>query len=526
MGRKRQLNADFKHRVGNRTAKLTARDRSIFLVSSGAVLDASLDYAATTAGVARVAVPVLADWCLVDIADEDGVMRAGVAAVDPSKTPPEPRLALRVVQTAESEIHTEREFSALCAPLRARGHILGALTLISTTRQYTKEDAGFVEEFGRRAAMAIDNARLYDQTSRIAEMLQRSLLPDRLPRLEGVTVGARYFPAKQERVGGDWYDVLERPDGTIGIAVGDVSGKGVQAAVMMGKLRSALRAYALEEHSPSAVLERVDRLLRDFDSTQMATVLYLTVDPQSWTVRFSSAGHVPPLLRTPRATATYLGDGRSVPLGVSDRPVFHEAAHVVEPGSTLLLYTDGLIERQGSPLELGLTRLQAAVAEGPQDPDALCDHVVASLLPNGSAADDVALIALFVAPALERPLELRLSAEPSELRTVRSTLARWMGDVEATSDETYDVVVAACEAVTNAIQHAYGPGPASILVRAALEGAAVVVTVRDWGRWYEHAAEGYGLRLMRGLMDAVDVDTQGEGTKIRMTRHLEGARSP
>ncbi|MGH2554526.1 MAG: MASE1 domain-containing protein [Actinomycetota bacterium] len=221
-----------------------------------------------------------------------------------------------------------------------------------------------------------------EREHRIAETLQRSLLPDRLPEIPGVQVAVRYVPASTGmEVGGDWYDVMQLPAGHVGVAIGDVAGHGLRAAATMGQLRMALRAYALHARSPVVVVGRVRELVQRLIPAEMATLLYLVFDPDSGSVTFSNAGHLPPLLVGEDGQATYVEEGLAPPLGAAPHPEYDvEARTQISPGSTLLLYTDGLVERRGVSIRHGLARLKQEATASGRELDALCDHLLASLL--------------------------------------------------------------------------------------------------------------------------------------------------
>jgi serine phosphatase RsbU (regulator of sigma subunit) len=225
---------------------------------------------------------------------------------------------------------------------------------------------------------------------RVAETLQRALLPQRFPDVPGIAVAARYMPgAAGINVGGDWFDVVPVEDGSTGMAIGDVLGRGVKAASVMGQVRIAFRAYALPGDPPEVVLKRLDRLIQALELVHFSTMTYLMLNSSTGAARITRAGHPPPLLVSRDGDARYLEDGLSVPLGVSPEATFEQARFTLEPGSTLVLYTDGLIEgRRG--IDDGLSRLRNSVAPL-TDLEMLCDDVLARMLPSGSA-DDVALL--------------------------------------------------------------------------------------------------------------------------------------
>ena len=359
-----------------------------------------------------------------------------------------------------------------------------------------------------------------------AEVLQRSFVPERLPSIPGLQLAARFVPGGTGvEVGGDWYDVLELESGRIGVAIGDVAGRGVQAASLMGQLRNALRAYAYEQHAPATALEHLNRLAWSHEGVVMATLIYLVLDPAAGVVRLASAGHLPPLRADREGSTAYLTEGRSLPLGVSRDAVYAEAEYVLDPGSALLLYTDGLIEKRSTPIDDGLAQLKRAVAAtGAEDLEALCDRLLA---PVSGTEDDVALLALRLVALAPGGLDLTLPAEPLELGSLRRTLRRWLAECEARTAEAYDIVLACNEACANAIEHAYGPGDASVRIHAALSGDQVAIRVRDSGRWREARGSnrGRGLALMESLMDSVEIVTaDGRGTEVSMTRTLRRSR--
>ena len=300
----------------------------------------------------------------------------------------------------------------------AEGDVIGALTVGSReSNRFDENDAALLSLVADRAALAIGNASLYEREHKIVETLQRSLLPARLPRLPGMSVSARYMPGGAD-VGGDWYDAIVLEDGAFGLAMGDVVGHGLGAAALMGELRNGLRAYALDGRAPAEVVARLDRLVQQLRGDQMATLVYAVIEPDWAGLRFASAGHPPPLLVGPDGSAEYLWEGRTTPLGTGTGD-FEESAASLRDGSTLVLYTDGLVEVRGEPLEVGLERLREAVVEGPQDPDPLADHVLEALLGSRGGSDDVALLVLRTQPLALELMQLELPTDQTSLRYAR-----------------------------------------------------------------------------------------------------------
>jgi len=372
------------------------------------------------------------------------------------------------------------------------------------------------------AAAAAERARREHQ---IAETLQRSMLPDRLPSVPGVELAARYVPAAGDvEVGGDWYDVIALPDGQLGLVIGDVAGHGLLAATSMGQLRMALRAYALQDPSPTAVLAGLDRLMTELPMPEMVTVLYLLFDPDTNSLRYANAGHLPALV-VADGESTFLTDALAAPLGVTHDAGFLEANHTLEPGATLLLYTDGLIERRRVSLQDGLDLLSreglAEVRTG-VGVDELCDRLLRTLTDSHPAADDIAVLAVRPTRLGGVPLELSLSAEARNLQVLRRTVNRWLKESDIADDDANDVLIACGEACANVVRHAYPARVGEMELEARLEQGTLSLIVRDHGRWREPADRGggWGLELMRGVMDSVELAVTDDGTEVTMLRRV------
>jgi serine phosphatase RsbU (regulator of sigma subunit) len=292
--------------------------------------------------------------------------------------------------------------SLLAVPMVARRRTRGAILLAraDTERPFDQEDVDLAEDLVRRAALTLANVRLYQQEHTVADTLQRSLLPE-LPAIPGVESAAHYVSASTAAdVGGDFYDLLHLPDGSIGVVIGDVVGHDIAAAAAMGHLRGLIRACAWEapDPDPGVVLARVDRLVQGLGVASMATMVYARAVPPAedgapWRLHLASAGHPPPLLRTADGDVQLLDGVTGLLIGVDGSLPRRTTSIDLPRDATLLAYTDGLIERPGTDLDEGIAELVGRLAAAPVEagPRALCDAAVAGSL---DGRDDVALIAV------------------------------------------------------------------------------------------------------------------------------------
>jgi PAS domain S-box-containing protein len=381
---------------------------------------------------------------------------------------------------------------------------------------------GSATDIHERRSMEERLRRVYEREHHVAETLQRSLLPERLPRIDGVDLAARYIPAGTGAgVGGDWYDAIELRDGRVAVVVGDVVGHGLRAAAVMGQLRNACRAYALVESSPAEVVSRLNRLVASGEEEVMATVLYLVLDRETSEVVYTSAGHPPPLVVGPDG-AEFLDGGRSVPVGATESAVFREGSATLPEEATLFLYTDGLVERRDVSLDDRLAQLRAATSAVGGELSDVCDQVLSGVLGTKAPADDVALLAVRPAAVARDRLQLSLPAEPESLGGLRRRLGRFLHGAGADQDEAFEITLTISEAAGNAIEHAYGPGDAVFFVEASVDGGEVVASVRDTGSWRDRRDDqrGRGLTIMNGLMDDVEVARSPTGTVVTLRRRL------
>lgn len=364
-----------------------------FLAEASSELASSLDYESTLRNVAWLAVPALADWCAIHL-EQDGFLRPiAVAHVDPEKvalameyerrypTDPDAQTgAYQVLRTGESlllpEITDEmidagarsaehaatvRRLnlrSAMTVALRARGRSFGTITWVNgdSARRFSEADLIFGEDIARRAAIAIDNALLHSELKEVADRLQEAVLPAALPEVPGWELGAAYAVAGRVSVGGDFYDAIKLQDGRFALIIGDVMGRGVEAASAMAQVRSAVRAFVAVDPDPQVVLNRLDLLYERFPSEQLVTLLYALVDPRLDQVVLTCAGHPPPLLLDEAGNAEFIDTVRGTILGVG-RVERRRTVVPFLPGQTLLMFTDGVLERRGEDLQDSKDRL-------------------------------------------------------------------------------------------------------------------------------------------------------------------------
>jgi PAS domain S-box-containing protein len=548
-------------------AERDAVRRATFLAEAGALLDASMDPAETLDNLARLAVPEFADWCTVHLLDEDGdLQQVAVAHTDPEKVdwawelsrryPPriEPERGIgRVLMTGQPDVINDvsdellvtsaiddehlailRELgltAAVLAPLTARGRTLGALSFVSaeSSRHYGDVDVQLLVELGRRAGVALENAQLYTERSRIAHTLQARLLPSSLPSPPGLELAARYRAAGQyNEVGGDFYDAFERAPDEWVVVIGDVSGKGPEAAAMTALARYTIRSAALSGAAPCDVLRRLNDSLLYEEELQFITVAVAYLAPGlaggSTAVRLALGGHPPPFILRADGIVEQVGEPGML-LGVHADPRLTEVQVALGPGDSLLLYTDGVTEAgpRGAPVaEAGLARLLASLRGSA--PDELVSRIDAAArdADPSRARDDVALLAVHaLAEAQEGALVLTRPAVPQSLRELRDGIVEFATQLPDLDLEGLRLAVG--EACTNVVAHAYREQsePGLVYLRATVTADGLVVEIRDEGCGPSPRVDspglGLGLPLMKHLSRELEITRrEPAGTLVRM----------
>jgi PAS domain S-box-containing protein len=376
-------------------------------------------------------------------------------------------------------------------------------------------------------------ARDYEQARAVALTLQHAILaPTELPR----GFAARYTPAVPPlEVGGDWYDVVPLPGERIGVVVGDCVGRGLPAAAIMGQLRSASQAVLLRAPGPAEAVTDLDTFASRIPGADCTTVFCAIIDPAAGTVTYSCAGHPPPILVTARGEYRLLDQARSLPLGMLYADWRRSQATTTLPrGATLMLYTDGLVERRRQPLDTGIDAAAVTVAEHAQDhPDDVADYVMAAMTPVTGYDDDVAVLIYRHPPA---PLTVQVPADdPSSLALFRARLRQWLSAAGIRRAEATDILIAAGEAAANAVEHATAGRPADaapvqITLDARASHTVIHLTVADTGNWRSPPADreqpapgtrGHGVIFMHALMDDVTIDPSEHGTTVTLTKDLK-----
>ena len=414
------------------------RERQTFLLDASQAVANASGFKEALVGLADIAVPRLADLCIIDVIDEEGQIKRMVAHhADPAKAdlvqelferyPPEigsrhpavqsmaerrslwlsemPEEFLR--QTTRDARHLELTHllgftSFMCVPLVVAGQAHGALTLISagSGRRFGASDLSLAEDLATRLSGVVLAAQRREQEQEVSHILQRLLLPDDLPLVAGLELAARYMTARSgAEAGGDFYDVVTVPSGRIGFMIGDVEGHDPVAAAIMGQLRSAIRARAGQHREPHLLIDAVRWSWDLLGFSRMATCLVGRVDPSSGALNMTSAGHLPPVRVKASGGADLLVVGQTPPLGAPGRPAA-DSTHHMDPGDILFLYTDGLIEGGRTGIDTKLAQLVSSLADASEMPlGELCQMVIDTHVEHINRPDDVAMMAIRRLPA-------------------------------------------------------------------------------------------------------------------------------
>jgi PAS domain S-box-containing protein len=533
-----------------------SEEREKFLAYASDVLASTLDVRTILQKITELCVPQFADWCQLQSLSADGeLVIEAVRHSDPKLNRRLEALVGRTVVTMrnatfgspqvlrqarsrtldhDATLRAVRENvpdpedraiyeeaglgAALIVPLVARGQTRGTLHLVSLDASSPRSEltVDIAEELARRAALAIDNSRLYEREHRVATALQKAMLPAHLPSHPRVELSYAYRPAEREsRVGGDWYDAFAISPNSVAISIGDVAGHGLEASIAMNEARQALRLSALEGLSSAQTLRRANAALMLSEGHPIITAIYGVIDVERSTFRYSCAGHPHPALAPFGGKARYLKGG-GIPMGVDNDAAF--PTHVVEltPYATLLLYTDGLIEFDRN-LERESIRLLDALGGRIQDTGsdgavALVRHVL-----NNRQLDDIAVLAATFLPQRPGSIELKLPAEPTSATIARRFVSRYARVAQLGPERSFDLVLAVGEAVANAVEHAYRGGTGDFVLRLDARDDKIFGEVEDLGTWHERRPSperGRGLAILRATTMRFELNRSARGTTV------------
>jgi len=551
-------------------ASEASRARLHVLARVSELLGRTLESDAAIATLTEVLIPAFCDHVTVVLAPAEGEPRVVVSASAEARTQSAMDDAIRNFGAVEGRDvgiaatlrHGRTEFYADAATLGRRlreprmRETVGALNFTSYLavaipdangrtqggiifgtqlgRRFTRDDVTIGEDLGRRLGVFLNNANLFAREREIARALQQSLLPPELPMVPGVDFAARYIAgAAGMDVGGDWYDVVPLASGSVAFAIGDVAGRGLLAAATMGQMRSSLRAYLLEGLEPSDALARLNGFVLSQERNTFATVGVGLLDVRTGLLRYASAGHLPPLLLDAASPPRLVEVMPSLPVGVIADAVYEQSERPLAPGATLVLYTDGLIESRTRGLEQGFGELLHVSAGPERDPEALVAAIVARM-GVAESDDDVTLLALRSTrmgeaafdDALAEGLAVTYPALPPSAPLARARLAEYLRAQAIAPELVGDVLLAAGEAVANAVEHAYGGAvqPGIFTMRASLRPGILTLNVVDHGIWRQRGTtvptafddRGRGFMLMEAMASSVRVRHDVTGTRVSL----------
>ena len=529
-------------------------ERDAFLARAGERLGASLDVTATVAGIKTLLIPRLAERTWVALLADDGhYVLTGLGSTDIGEELHARRWIGAQVQPAlhdvlakivaggdpvvvdRSERFPDQWVSnmtpgfGMFVPLVSGDVPIGVLALVrSEGRAYDMDDVALVREFARRAALSLEHARLYERERTTADALQRAMLPSQLPLLPDIRFSASYSAASEsQRVGGDFYDAFALPDGRVALTIGDVTGHGLEAAVIMGEIRQALRAASFESAEPSAILDRASRLLVASGRKVFVTAIVGVFDPVTGRLTYATAGHPPPLLDDGAELRRLPSAG--LPIGLRDDEGVDFALRLHAP-CTLVMFTDGLMEFSRD-LEAGERRIEAAIQTlAREEIDHLAAALMKEVLGEDEPSDDIAILTVSIDRfAAELPGDEREWRFSTTDGATGALVRRDVGDLVATwtarEDTRFASELAFGELIANAVR--YAPGSVRVFVSTDAGDAPVTLVVEDGGPGFTPrrdgrldplAESGRGLALVRALSDDVQiVSTPGAGTRVTVT---------
>lgn len=491
------------------------------LAEASGCLAASFDTVASLPSVAKLCTARFADYCAIAVLD-DGAYR--IVAYPEEVAPPAVDLSGLISTAWLRSVGYE---SSIVLPLAGRGESHGCFVVACKSPDaFSSATERLTAILCIQISTAIDQALLFDRTQRVADRLQRALLPEALPAIAGATLHGAYRPASDEaEVGGDWYDAFALADGRIAFSLGDVAGHGLEAATIMGEIRQAMRSVALGDVRPSQVLEQVNGVINLRASIGMVTAVFGYYHPASRLLEYAVAGHPAPIVAVGNNRAAFLPGG-GIPLGVTDSVGTRDWELTLAPGSQVIFYTDGLTEYGRDILDGERVLLKAGAdmqREAPLEPAQYLLETIFKTTPN---RDDAATLVL-TSDNGPVPDRLVYSATPVAAPLARAALEQVARELHVDEERRFAFLVSVGEAIANAIEHGYrgesGAGPVIVNIRRS--PTALDVEIEDHGRWrpFQRREErGRGISLMHELMDGVRISSSQNRTVVALTLKIAG----
>lgn len=495
------------------------------LAEASGLLARSFDLSATLPLVADLCIRKFADYCAIQARFDD----SGITMVEAAR-----ELGFHVPvadASAIPDVLREHGFEAVViAPLRGRNGTLGQFVLAARSKGVFNGTAQkLANVLALQLAGAMEQSMLFERTHRVADRLQRALLPDSFPHPAGTEFHAAYRPASDEaEIGGDWYDAFTLPDGRIAISMGDVAGHGLEAATIMGEIRQAMRSAAVGERSPSTVLSHINNVINLRKSIGMVTAIFGYYEPTARELTYAVAGHPPPIIAIAGGFSGFLPGG-GMPLGVDTEINAKDWTISLPPRTCVIFYTDGMTEHSRDVIAGEQQLLDASVRAFEMDPENPALAVQERIFDATVNRDDAATLTLScVDGAL--PHTIRFSAVPLVAPIARAFLHRFCDEYGLSNVQRFSLITAVGEAVANAVEHAYrGENPGEMVLRAQADDDTISIEVEDHGRWrpFQRRDErGRGIVLMHELMDHVRITSAQNKTIITLIMNRRGAEQP
>jgi anti-sigma regulatory factor (Ser/Thr protein kinase) len=491
------------------------------LAEASGLLARSLNLSATLPLVADLCVRKFADYCAIHAQLEDG----GITLIEAAR---ETGFHIPAVDaSAIPDVLQEHGFEAVVtAKLQGRNGALGTFIIAARPPAVFNGTAQkLANVLALQLAGTIEQATLFERTHRVADRLQRALLPDSFPRVPGAEFHAAYRPASDEaEIGGDWYDAFSLPDGRVAISMGDVAGHGLEAATVMGEIRQAMRTAAVGEHSPSGVLNHINSVINLRKGIGMVTAIFGYYEPIARELTYAVAGHPPPAITIAGGFSGFLPGG-GMPLGVDAHINAKDWTISLPPRSCVVFYTDGMTEHSKDVIKGEKQLLESSVRAFEQDPENPAIALQERIFDATVNRDDAATLTLSCENGALPPL-IRFSAVPLVAPIVRSFLHRFCDEHALSTSQRFSLITAVGEAVANAVEHAYRGEPAGdVLLRTSADENTITVDVEDHGRWrpFQRRDErGRGIVLMHELMDHVRITSAQNKTIITLIMNRRG----